>query len=73
MRSSLTAQCLLDEAENDEESSHLRAVSTRRSGVWLRALPVSPLGLRMDYDMVRVAVGLRLGSLVCGRTIANIA
>ena len=33
---------------------------------WLRALPVSLVGLRMDDDTVRVAVGLRLGTRVCG-------
>ena len=65
-RTSLTAQRLLDEAENDEERSRLLAVSTRESGAWLRALPVSALGLRMDDDTVRVAVGLRLGAPVCG-------
>ena len=55
-RTSLTAQRLLDEAENDEERSRLLAVSTRESGAWLR----------MDDDTVRVAVGLRLGAPVCG-------
>ena len=66
VRTSLMAQRLLDEAENDEERSRLLAVSTRESGAWLRALPVSALGLRMDDDTVRVAVGLRLGAPVCG-------
>ena len=41
-------------------------ISTPESGAWLRALPVSALGLRMDDDAVRVAVGLRLGAPVCG-------
>ena len=66
VRTSSTAQQLLDDAENDEERSRLLAVSTRESGAWLRALPVSALGLRMDDDTVRVAVGLRLGAPVCG-------
>ena len=39
---------------------------TKESGAWLRALPVSSLGLRMDDDTVRIAVGLRLGTSVCG-------
>ena len=65
MRTSLIAQRLLDEAENDEECLRLLAVSTKESGACLRALPVSALGLRVDNDMVRVAVGRRLGVPVC--------
>ena len=30
--------------------------------MWLSALPLSTLGLRMDNDVVRIAVGLRLGA-----------
>jgi len=32
----------------------------------LRVLPVSALGLRMDESTMRVAVGLRYGTAVCG-------
>lgn len=45
VRSSLTAQRLLDEAENDEDRIHVLAVFTRESGAWFRALPMSALGL----------------------------
>ena len=41
------------------------AAHTRESGAWLNALPVSALGLRMDDDTVRVAMGLRLGAPLC--------
>ena len=57
-RSPLIAHHLLDEAENSEERSRLLAVSTRESGVWLRVLPVSGLGLRINNNTIRVAVGL---------------
>ena len=36
---------------------------TKESGAWLRALPVTALGLRMDDSTVRVMVGLRLGTV----------
>ena len=32
--------------------------SASESGAWLRAFPVSALGLRMDNDTVRIAVGV---------------
>ena len=66
VRTSIAAQQLLERTENDEERACLLAVSTQESGAWLRALPVSALGLRMDDDTVRVAVGLRLITQVCG-------
>ena len=46
--------------------ARLLAVMTRESGAWLRALPVTALGLRMDDNTLRMAVGLRLGTPVCG-------
>ena len=66
VRTRLTFQRLLINAEDEEERARLLAVSTKESGAWLRALPVTALGLRMDDNTVRVAVGLRLGTRVCG-------
>jgi hypothetical protein len=43
----------------------LTAVVAPHSGNWLFALPVSSYGLRLINDIVRVAVGLRLGVKVC--------
>ena len=45
--------------------ARLLAAHTRESGAWLNALPVSALGLRMDDDTVRIAIGLRLGAPLC--------
>ncbi len=52
------AELLLQGAENSVERARLLSVSTnlKESGAWLRALPVTALGLRMDDSTVRVAV-----------------
>ena len=39
----------------------LLAVSRSESGAWLHALPISSVGLRMDNEVIRITVGLRLG------------
>ena len=65
-RAAFVADHLLEGVANDEERAWLLSVSTNESGAWLMALPVSGLGLRMDDSTVRVAVGLRLGTAVCG-------
>ena len=45
--------------------ARLLAAHTRQSLAWLNALPVSALGLRMDDDIVCVAMGLCLGAPLC--------
>jgi len=46
-------------------SVHLRpsflVASTHHSGDWLFAMPIASCGLRLDDEVVRVVVGLRLG------------
>ena len=55
----------METAADARARARLLASSTRESGVWLDVLPISSLGLRMDNDTIRVAVGLRLGAPLC--------
>ena len=66
-RASATAKHLLIKAKDDEDRARLLAASTKESGAWLRALPVSGLGMRLDDASVRIALGLRLGTPICGQ------
>ena len=66
VRAAFVADRLLEGAANNEESARLLSISTKKSGAWLRALPTSGLGLRINNSTVRVAAGLCLGTVVCG-------
>ena len=56
---------LLNSAVDDREKARLRASLSATSGAWLQALPISSVGLRMDDDVIQVAVSLRLGANLC--------
>jgi hypothetical protein len=60
-----TLSLLLAAQYDDHGRARLLAASAPHSGDWLHALPISSCGLRLDDDAVRVAVGLRLGSVLC--------
>ena len=60
-----TSQALTDNAPDARSRARLLVVCRSESGVWLRALPVPSLGLRMDDETAHVAVGLRLGTSLC--------
>ena len=59
------ASDLLESAPDAVSRARLLAASTAESGAWLNALPLSSMGLQMDNNTVRVAVGLRLGVPLC--------
>ena len=50
---------------NGTTRGRLLASQRREAGAWLGAPPISSLGLRMEDDTVRIAVGLRLGTPLC--------
>ena len=47
------------------DQARLRATAAPHSSHWLSALPISACGLRLDGEAIRVAVGLRLGVVIC--------
>ena len=60
---------LVDSISNQiQDPYHLarwKAALDPRSGDWLKAMPISAIGLRLDDEAVRIAVGIRLGSNLC--------
>ena len=58
-------EALLSRTTGDAEHARLLALCSPRSGDWLKALPLSSCGLRLDDDTIRVTIGLHLGARLC--------
>ena len=66
LKSTIIAKTLLlEEAEYKMEGVHLLAMMHKYSGMWLQALPISFVCLRMDDSTIHIAIGLRLGTAIC--------
>ena len=55
----------LNNAVDARSRARILVATSKESGAWLQALPLSSIGLRMDDNTVRIATGLRLGSPLC--------
>ena len=62
------AEALMREAPDELAQAHLLASHRKESGEWLHMAPMSAIGLRMDREVLRVAVGLRLVIALCRPT-----
>ena len=72
----LVLQDLIEEAPGPTSRGRLLAVSAPIAGVWLNAIPMPSLGLKLDNESLRICVALRLGveitmpyTCVCGKPV----
>ena len=76
----LILQDLIDGAPDPTSRGRLLAVSAPFAGVWLNAVPIQSLGLKLDNESLRISVALRLGvditmpyTCVCGQPVQGTA
>ena len=62
--SRLSYHSLLD-CSSRQDRARLLASLSKESGAWLDAMPIGSIGLRLEYNEVHIAIGLRLGLPSC--------
>ena len=62
---SASYRSLLTRSGSETDTARLLAASAPHSGDWLQAPPITAIGLRLTDEMIRVAVGFRLGANTC--------
>ena len=56
---------LINESDNDQDKARLLSITSEHASDYLNALPCSSLGLKLDKNQLRIAIGLRLGVPIC--------
>ena len=56
------ADKLLHQKDDMQSRARILASRAKGSGDWLNAMPLASIGLKMTNDVIRVAVGIRLGT-----------
>ena len=50
---------------DQKDQARWLACQNKCSGEWLKAIPITSCGLRLDDEAIRIAIGLRLGTNLC--------
>ena len=61
----LKLEKLISSSTSDLEKAKLLAVSSKQSFSWLNAIPIDPLGLKMNRSLLKISCALRLDSPLC--------
>ena len=56
---------LMERHAENYDMARLLASASKHSSDWLDAIPISSCGLRLDDEVIRIAVRLRLGFDIC--------
>ena len=62
---SIAQSDLLSRAESSIDQARLLSACAEHSGDWLHATPITAVELRLNDEMVRISIAIRLGARVC--------